>query len=50
MVPSRRLAKDWEASAFERYERRALSRRKFAIRDVDVARLEAKRDGGLAES
>jgi hypothetical protein len=35
----KKLLLDQEASAFERYERRALSRRKFAIRNFDTARL-----------
>jgi hypothetical protein len=34
------LGKDFEAGALERYERRARSRRKFAIRDYDTARAE----------
>ena len=34
-----------EANAFERYERRALSRRKFAMRDFDIARLATPNSG-----
>ena len=41
MLRLKQVLIDKEANAFERYERRALSRRKFAIRDFDAARLAA---------
>jgi hypothetical protein len=39
VIPLRNLGKDFEAGAFDRYEKRARSRRKFAIRDYDAARV-----------